>query len=115
MRLSPLNLSGMMADLNATPVTESASTKPRRKAESVLMWRCAECFDMHDDEDSANECCETADASIPPPMACPVCQAKYGSFQDASDCCLWKDIPALDRWRIAAAVEAGSNWADELL
>jgi hypothetical protein len=43
-----------------------------------------------------------------------VCGTTAETHRLAADCCLWKDIGAAERWRIADAVEAGATWADQL-
>lgn len=45
---------------------------------------------------------------------CPVCGRDHDSPHEAVECCLWKDLAAPARWAMAAAIEAGSTWADEL-
>jgi hypothetical protein len=72
------------------------------------------CFeDYDDDEDAAEDCCQSV-GHPEEAHACPVCNAAAIDPWAAADCCLWKDLPAPARWKIAAAVEAGSTWGDEL-
>jgi len=108
MNLSPLNFSGLIAtDLG--PVTE----KKRGRAVEIVQWSCSECCCVYDDEDEAAECCGDEDEEYA--CACPVCgTGKYEDARDASDCCLWKDIDAPTRWKMADAVDAGSTWAEQL-
>lgn len=47
-------------------------------------------------------------------MRCPVCTTQHSEYRLAADCCLWKDLPAPTRWRIADAVEAGATWLDAI-
>ena len=113
-RLSPLNLRGLLATLGmAEPDARPMGALHRRRP--IECWRCPECLDVHDDEDDAAECCKPtpaeADASS---RKCPVCGTAHDSHEAAADCCLWKDFDAPTRWRMAAAVEAGSTWSEQL-
>ena len=116
MQLSPLNFRGLIATLGIVgePLAEAKSAS-RTKPRSIECWRCSECRQVHDWEDEAEECCAAEDvkpASTAP--ACPVCAEKYSERRDATDCCLWKDIDAPTRYRMADAVEAGSTWCEQL-
>jgi hypothetical protein len=67
--------------------------------------------------DSASELAEAvagSDADSACSSGCPVCAEPYTSHALAADCCLWKDIDAPTRWRIAAAVEQGTPWLDAI-
>jgi hypothetical protein len=115
MQLSPLNYFGIVAQMqNGLP--DSGPTEGRRPVEQVMMFRCPECGELHEDEDEAEECCYGKDWSAAPDSEAffPVCGQEYATHRDASDCCLWKDINALTRWSIADAVEFGSDWVTEL-
>lgn len=118
MKLSPLNLHGIKHSFPFYGVpTPPAGAAPRekRRADEVVMWRCPDCHQLHDDEDDAIDCCDVEpEAEALEGPKCPVCGERHIEHRDAADCCLWKDIPALERWRIADAVEAGSDWKTEL-
>lgn len=107
MNLGPLNFSTMLDRLR-TPRAD-----PKSRAEEVVMYRCRECDELHEWRIDAEVCCaEPTDTDTGP--YCPVCGTRHGDHEAASDCCLWKDLDATTRHRIAAAVNAGSTWADQL-
>lgn len=54
------------------------------------------------------------DIATVPSCTCPVCGEKSTSPHEAVECCLWKDLDAPTRWTVAAALEAGSTWTEEL-
>ena len=127
LRLSPLNLSGLIACQReeamslVRQVKDKTSrrpiTKDRQSAIRVSMWECPICGDRFDDDDEAEECCQGASEEAQAEAAklqCPVCMSGFEDHYQAADCCLWKDIPAPERWKIAAAVEAGKTWAEAL-
>lgn len=109
-QLSPLNRHGIMARLLASDTPVANET---RRIEEVVMFRCPECSELHEFEDEAKDCCKPAIEQTSAAV-CPVCGEKYFTHRDAADCCLWKDFDAPTRWRIADAVEAGSEWISEL-
>jgi len=109
MQLSPLNKMGVICRSRRV---ENEQSRGKGRVEEVVMYRCPVCDQLHEDEDDAEECCEFNESNSD--TNCPVCGEKYNSHRDAADCCLWKDIPALKRWEIADAVEAGSDWQTEL-
>jgi hypothetical protein len=116
MQLSPLNFRGLIATLGIVgePVAD-AKTSNRPKPRAIECWRCSECREVHSWESEAEECCADEDAKAAPTATdCPVCAAKYSEHRDAADCCLWKDIDAPTRYRMADAVEAGSTWVEQL-
>jgi hypothetical protein len=116
LKLSPLNLSGLLADWRANEKPEhSTVAKPRRRAIEVIKWACPVCNEQYeeDEEKDAEACCQGNGTDQENPC-CPVCKRQYIDHREAADCCLWKDIDALTRYRIADAVEAGSSWAEEL-
>lgn len=115
-RLSPLNLSGLVAQSTAI-IDKAGPHEGRPLPERVVMWRCGTCDELHEDEDDADACCAkvSGDGLIDDdPAACPVCSKGAYSLRDAADCCLWRDIDAPTRYRMADAVEAGSTWAEQL-
>lgn len=119
--LSPLLRDGIFHNLIARDTNEALESRNRRekgRVVEVVMYRCAECDELHDDEDDAAECC--ADDAVDglhdeeAPDACPVCGLDHIDAYSAADCCLWKDIDAPTRWRMADRVEAGESWSQVL-
>lgn len=47
-------------------------------------WRCDQCYDVHDFEDSAAECCPP---EISEGYECPVCFDWHSTEANALDCC----------------------------
>lgn len=47
-------------------------------------WKCHECGEIHDDDDSANDCCrpEVSDGYV-----CPVCADWHREEDNALECC----------------------------
>lgn len=65
------------------------------------------------------EACKAGAAGAPylptiPSCTCPVCGQQSSSPHESVECCLWKDIDAPTRWKLAAALEGGSTWTEEL-
>lgn len=139
--LSPLTRSRLFttllaqAEAEADPKKRAASVETRtvylcpqcddeHKTEDAAMYCCApsieeatryvcpECDEDHETESAAMECCGCAGA--PAPARCPVCNGEAQDYEDAADCCLWKDLDKLARRRIANAVEAGEHWSDAI-
>jgi hypothetical protein len=82
---------------------------------------CVACSDEHDYRSDAEECCPDSDegsADMPGAVlkyTCPVCRgSSFSEVEMAADCCLWKDIDAPGRWRIAALVDAGGSWTEAI-
>ncbi|MBK5571791.1 hypothetical protein [Ensifer sp. SSB1] len=81
----------------------------RRAPEEVVMWRCAECFDLHHDEDDAADCCDDSDDDAScggmllesGRVLCPCCGTANADFEDAVECCLWKTIGPAERQALA--------------
>ena len=48
------------------------------------LWRCEECFETHDNEDDARECCPVRVAEG---YGCPVCGEFYLDSDAAVECC----------------------------
>lgn len=116
-QLSPAARRGIFHNLIACDGQRNKTDRDRdgRRIEEVVMYRCPECRELHDDEDDAIDCCEVEGLhDEEAPSICPVCAAKFNSPHEASDCCLWKDIDALTRWRMADNVEAGATWSEVL-
>jgi hypothetical protein len=80
------------------------------------MYRCNVCRELNDDEDEAAECCtdEVETHAEELPNWCPVCGKEATSPHEVADCCLWKDLDAPTRWKMADQVEAGATWAEVL-
>ena len=116
MQLSPFNFTSLMARANPPGEAEpglSKAAKRHRHIERVVRYVCPDCDDLHDWEDEAEKCCAPS-AKIPCTSDCPVCGEHYEEHQEAADCCLWKDIDAPTRWRMAVSVKAGSTWLEQL-
>lgn len=112
-QLSPFNSRAIIEPFLTIGAIQERSTKKRR-VEEVTMYRCPECYELHEWEDEAEQCCEKKEATGEGPIECPVCHEKHVSHRYAADCCLWKDLDAPTRWTIADAVEAGSTWVEQL-
>lgn len=119
MNLSPLNRAG----LHLTQLIESDTGRPIEEKHQgpcvVTAWECGECGDLHRYQEDAFDCCAPAplkglhDQDVV--VLCPICRSGHSEHRLAVDCCLWKDLDAPTRWRIADAVEAGSTtWAEAL-
>lgn len=119
-RLSPLNLTALLRrevfDYEASP--EEAKMAERKIPRCVLAYECPECEALYRWEDVAEECCQAAKEKAPDPHSyaqqCPVCGSDKETAEEASDCCLWKDLDIQTRHALARKVEAGSTWAREL-
>lgn len=119
LNLSPAARRGIFHNLiarDSDTARLASETKARRRVEEVTCWRCLECDALHEDEDEAMDCCEPAVAVHDEEIGdhCPVCSKEYANPHEVADCCLWKDIDAPTRWRMACQVEAGSTWAQVL-
>lgn len=112
LKLSQLNLSGLVARSRIVPEEEQRPTKPHR----VTMWECAVCWERHEEREEAVKCCAVkAEASSNDAQpCCPVCGIEYGDYRDAADCCLWRDLTADTRWTIADRVASGTPWVEAL-
>jgi len=121
-RLSPLTRAGLQ--FTAMVAAEAGRTveKPHPRPVDVRAWECGECGSLHRWEDDAFECCAPAGVrglgdKTPNEDAilCPVCADPCCDHRDAADCCLWHDLDAPTRWRIADSVEAGdATWAEAI-
>ncbi len=120
--LSPASKRGIFHTLIARDTKEAAEHKRERdldRIEQVTMYRCLECQDLYDDEEDAIQCCAPESDVIglhdqEAPTICPVYGQDFISARDAADCCLWKDIDATTRWRMADQVDAGAPWTQVL-
>lgn len=113
--LSPLTLSGLRVDHE--PPKKPRVEDDSGRVEAVLMYRCTECDEVHDHRLDAEDCCPPDDLLLhheEDSVQCPVCGEEHIDHRYAVDCCLWKDIDAPTRWRIADAVEAGATWHEAL-
>ena len=114
-RVSPLNLSGLLADWHGNEKPNTKTDKKRKSAREVIHWACPVCGETFDeDEEKEAEACCQGKAADNEEAACPVCKQNYINHREAANCCLWKDIDAVTRYRMADAVECGSSWAAEL-
>lgn len=124
MRLSPLNLRGLLTAqgllIAGAPTAHAAGANGKApRPREVTMFRCGTCNDLHDEYEEAEDCCAPLAASGLPvrddnPNACPVCAAEYGNTREATNCCLWKDIDAPTRYALADRVEGGATWPEAL-
>lgn len=112
-QLSPFNSRAIIEPFLTIGEIPYRQTKKRR-VEEVTMYRCPECYELHEWESDAEKCCDKTVAANGDKIECPVCHERHESHRDAADCCLWKDIDAPTRWRIADAVENGSTWVEQL-
>lgn len=53
------------------------------------LWRCGQCYEIHDDEDGARECCMP---NITEMYGCLECDVVHFSEEEAVDCCGIADI-----------------------
>lgn len=110
-RLSPLNFSGLIGTMRLPFDVDL----PGSRVVEVTFYRCTECDELHEDEADAEKCCPPGPRHTRLAMSCPVCAGDgFKTYEQATDCCLWKDIPFAERRRIAAALDAGSSWLDQL-
>lgn len=109
--LSPLNFQRFVTTAHLVLADEAKGTE-KRKPEQVIAYRCQECEELHEFKADAEDCCPPEELSQK--WVCPLCSADHSEPRLAADCCLWKDYDAPTRWRMADAVEAGSNWAEQL-
>ena len=107
-KLSPGNLIG----LRRTALPPKSLEHETKEVREVVAYQCPTCCELHEWESDAEECCKKN--SAPPDVFCPVCNNDHETHRDAADCCLWIDLDAITRWKIADAVEAGSEWSVEL-
>lgn len=101
-------------------------TAPRRDVVRVSAYRCPDCSGLHEWEDEAVACClplieskgpyEGPGPGTPdcPGVLCPICLGVHVDHHAAANCCLWKDLAPLARFRIASAVERGAEWSDAI-
>jgi hypothetical protein len=108
MQLSPLNFSGLIQ--NITQAGNTTETTTNGRVREIVLYECCECYERHEDEDDAAECC----AEVSEYTDCPVCKCVCSDHRDATDCCLWKDFDGPTRWAMADKVEAGATWAEVL-
>lgn len=107
MSLSPLNFLGLVAQ-QRTPQDKPAGGH----AIAITRYLCSVCNADYENEVDAKECFGAEEEAGD--KRCPVCASKCDDTRDAADCCLWKDIDAPTRWRMADAVDDGSTWAEQL-
>lgn len=111
-KLSPLNLSGLVARSRIVPQEEQRPSRPHR----VTLWECPVCDERHEEREEAVECCAVkAEASSNDAQpCCPVCGIEYGDYRDAADCCLWRDLTFDARCQVADTVAHGATWIEAL-
>lgn len=115
MKLSPLTRHGITSRILADGERQRIEGKKgRRQVEEVTVYRCPKCGDLHEYRSDAETCCQVSAEESLSGTNCPVCGESHYDHRNAADCCLWKDLDGPTRWRIADAVEAGSEWVEEL-
>lgn len=112
--LSPLNFRGLLAQAGITPNGEGLKPQRTGSRRAVECWKCAECFEVYDWEDEAEECCATEAPAAGSSTDCPICGQASASHRDAADCCLWKDMVQAKRYECAEMVERGATWLQAL-
>lgn len=85
-----------------------------RHIECVLMYLCPGCGEPHHCKSDAENCCDPEEDEDEDPIECPVCGSACDDHREAASCCLWKDLDAPTRWKVADAVEAGVTWTEAL-
>lgn len=113
-RLSPLNFRGLLAKAGVTPNGGESSAMKGKRQRPIECWRCAECLQVYEWEDEAEECCVDPAPAAASNSDCPVCGESYNSPRDAADCCLWKDLDQAQRYAMADAVEGGQSWLEAM-
>lgn len=85
--------------VDAPPPANSA----KRSKVAIIVYKCPECYEEHDDEDDALECC--ADVEEPErdlaKACCPQCGNTYETIESAVDCCMWLTHSPAQRWELA--------------
>lgn len=109
--LSPLNLLDISARCIAGKPVDNGDPEPRVK--EVTIFRCNVCLELHEEKVDAEGCCAPV-TPLQQNRFCPCCGVHHETYRNAADCCLWKSLDAITRWKIADAVEDGSDWISEL-
>ncbi len=122
--LSPATRRGLFNTLIEQDERAARERHPGKKKGSgdfrrVIVYECCTCFEQHEDEQDAADCCPTeTDDRLPDeiPVYCPVCDKLIGEgeYREATNCCLWKDFGPFERYAIADKVEAGATWAEAI-
>lgn len=95
-----------------------ASDDGEGRIERVDGYRCTVCqefYESHEKQD-AIDCCAPGNSGVES-IACPACGAEAKDYHLAASCCLWKDLDAPTRTRIADDMDANSDtktWAEVL-
>lgn len=105
------------------PVEEPEKKRTRRTPEEVVMWRCAECYELHDDEDAAAECCQEEDEAVgcgdmlleTGEVRCPCCGSANDDYEEAVDCCMWKTHGPAERYALAQQLRTYGYLLDSAL
>lgn len=113
-RIGPLNLSGLRLTVERECANPDDKSKKRDRVEEVVYYVCTNCDEEHDERSDAEKCCESEESGSVQKDHCPVCQREHLDAENAADCCLWKDLDAPSRWRIASLVEAGKSWTESI-
>lgn len=80
------------------PTEGPAKKRSRRQPEEIVRWRCPECWEEHEDEDDAAECCLEEEEAVgcggmlleTGQVRCPCCGTANDDYEDAIGCCMWK-------------------------
>jgi hypothetical protein len=104
------------------PVTDEKK-RSRRRPEEVVQWRCTECYELHDDEDDAAECCPEEDEEVgcggmlleTGQVRCPCCGTANDDYEEAVDCCMWKTHSPVERHALAQQMRTYGYLLDSAL
>jgi hypothetical protein len=121
--ISPLNFAGLVARARGELEPAKTGSDPmKRRRSAIECWKCPECYEVYEDEDEAEQCCQGEECSTASPLKpegtahCPVCNRSTElDYHEAVTCCLWKDIGPFERYAIATLMERGTvTWAEAL-
>ncbi|WP_236213968.1 hypothetical protein [Metapseudomonas otitidis] len=54
------------------------------REKATPLWKCGHCDEIHDDEDSANDCCRP---DVYEMWGCPKCKKVFEEEHEAAECC----------------------------
>ncbi|SOY56812.1 hypothetical protein [Cupriavidus taiwanensis] len=105
------------------PVAEPEKKRTRRRPEEIVRWRCTECYEEHDDEDDAAECCPEEDEEVgcggmlleTGEVRCPRCGNANDDYEEAVDCCMWKTHGPAERRELAQQMRTYGYLLDSAL
>jgi hypothetical protein len=108
--LSPLTRFRLFAPLVDGDI--AGIKKRERRVREITVYQCPDCFERYDWEEEAEECCGNEPEGE---YHCPVCRQGNKDNHEAANCCLWKDLDPMARYRIAMAVDAGAEWQEAIV